>query len=72
MAKKSARKTRGQAAEEAGQLEVEDVSTEEAKPAKPPAGIESWLITVTFFALAWAMFVINLKLHEVSGKGWPF
>ena len=72
MAKKTTRKTRVQAEDEAGSIEVEEVTTEEVKPAKPPAGIETWLITLTFFALLWAMFVINLKLREVSGKGWPF
>ena len=72
MAKKTTRKSRVQAADDTGEIEVEEVTTVEETPAKPPSGIETWLITLTFFALAWAMFVINLKLHEVSGKGWPF
>jgi hypothetical protein len=72
VAKKTTRKSRVQAADDTGQIEVEEVTTVEEKPAKPPAGIETWLITLTFFALLWAGFLINLKLHEVSGKGWPF
>lgn len=71
MGKKNKNKARAKEAEEV-ELEVEEVDTEEAKPAKPPSGIETWLIFVTFFALLWGMFVINVKLHEVSGKGWPF
>ena len=70
MAKKN-KKTRVKETEEV-ELEVEEVDTEEAKPAKPPMGMEATLAVVTTFALVWAFIVINVKLHEVSGKGWPF
>lgn len=71
MARKNKNKARAKEAEEA-ELDVQEVEIEEAKPVKPAAGIETWLIFVTFFALLWGIFVINVKLHEVSGKGWPF
>ena len=71
MARKNKNKARAKDVEET-ELDVEEVEVVETKPAKPPAGIETWLIFVTFFALLWGMFVINVKLHEVSGKGWPF
>ena len=72
MAKKPTRRARGAAAEEASQLEVEEVTAEApAKPAKPPAGIETWLILVTWFALIAAFALINMKMHSSFGQGWP-
>ena len=72
MAKKPARRTRGQPAEEPAELEVEEVAAAEPpKPAKPPAGIETWLILVTWFALGAAFVLINLKMHSAFGQGWP-
>jgi hypothetical protein len=65
--KMPARKARGAEAP-TGELEVEDVS--EAAP-KPPAGIESWLVLITFAALVAAFVLINLKLRANFGAGWP-
>lgn len=70
MAKKPARKARAVATDETGALEVE-VVTEEA-PAKPPAGIETWLIFITFAALLAAFLMVNMKMRSDYGEGWPF
>ena len=70
MAKKTvSRKTRVQVDENAGELEVEEVV--EVKPAKPPAGIETWLIMVTWAALLAALVLINIKMRGTFGEGWP-
>lgn len=69
MAKKTpARKGRGREAEASGEFEVQDV---EAAPAKPAAGIETWLVFVTFAALIAAFVMINLKMRADFGAGWP-
>ncbi len=68
MARKT-RKTRKETEEV--ELEVEEVATEEVQAAKPQPGIETWLIAVTWFALVAGFIIINMKLREVSGSGWP-
>ena len=70
MAKKtSPRKARAQQPDDTGELEVEEVV--EAKPAKPPAGIETWLIAVTWAALVGAFLLIYIKMKATTGTGWP-
>jgi hypothetical protein len=71
VAKKSTRKTRVKEADDAGELEVEEVVTEEVQPAKRPASLEAALIGVTTFALVWGFALLYMKLVQVSGKGWP-
>lgn len=69
---KPSRKARGQAPDEnARELQIEDVTVEEVKPAKPPAGIESWLVAVTWAALVGAFALIYIKMKATTGAGWP-
>jgi len=65
----SQRKARTQQPDNTGELEVEEVV--EAKPAKPPAGIEAFLVAVTFAALLGAFALIYIKLKATTGAGWP-
>ncbi len=50
-------------------MQVEEVT--EPKPAKPPAGIESWLVAVTWAALVGAFVLIYMKMKATTGAGWP-
>jgi hypothetical protein len=68
VAKKLTRKTRT-TTETTVEAPGEDIVVE--KPAAPPAGIESWLIFVTFFALLAAFVLINMKMRATFGEGWP-
>jgi uncharacterized membrane-anchored protein YitT (DUF2179 family) len=67
--KTSTRKARAQQPDDTGELEVEEVV--EAKPAKPPAGIETWLIAVTWAALVGSFVLIYIKMKATTGAGWP-
>jgi hypothetical protein len=64
-------RARGASAEPAADagLDVEEVG--EARPAKPPMGLESALILVTFLALLTAFLLVQVKMHSAFGKGWP-
>ncbi len=71
MAKKlTTRKTRTTTvADTSGEITVEDVTE---RPARPPAGIETWLIVITLAALVAAFLMINIRMRADFGSGWPF
>jgi hypothetical protein len=50
-------------------IEVEEIG--EPKAAKPPMSIESALVLVTFIALVAAFLMVQVKMHDSFGKGWP-
>jgi len=50
------------------EVEVEEETTVEVKPAM---GLETALIGITFIALIAAFLMIQMKMHAAFGKGWP-